>query len=145
MNKMLLVAVAVVALAGCKKAETTADNSASNAAASTDNSMANTAATTSNAAAPAMVTANGSGPGTYDVTQKNGDKGQTTLNADGTYVDKDSKGKEVKGTWAVTDGKTCFTPTGQSEECYTESPVGADGSFTATSSKGETVTVKKAS
>jgi len=144
MKKMLLVAVAVVALAGCKKAET-ADNSASNAAASTDNSMANTAATTSNAAAPAMVTANGSGPGTYDVTQKNGDKGQTTLNADGTYVDKDSKGKEVKGTWAVKDGKTCFTPTGQSEECYTESPVGDDGSFTATSSKGETVTVKKAS
>ena len=128
MNKMLLVTVAVVALVGCKKAETPADNSASNAAVSTDNSMTNTAATTSNAAAPAPV-----------------DKGQTTLNADGTYVDKDSKGKEVKGTWAVKDGKTCFTPTGQSEECYSESPVGADGSFTATSAKGETVTVKKAS
>jgi hypothetical protein len=145
MNKILLVAVAVVALAGCKKAETTADNSASNAATSTDNSMANTAATTSDAAAPAMVTANGSPPGTYDVVMKDGSKGKTTLNADGTYTDVDAKGKETKGTWAVKDGKTCFTPEGKTAECYTESAPGADGSFTATSAKGETVTVKKSS
>jgi hypothetical protein len=146
MNKMLLVAAAAVALAGCNKAAAPADNSASNAAAATN--TADTNATDMNATAPAaaaMVTANGSPPGTYDVAMKDGSKGKTTLNADGTYTDVDSNGKETKGTWAVKDGKTCFTPTGKTAECYTESAVGADGSFTATSAKGETVTVKKAS
>jgi hypothetical protein len=141
MNKMFLLAAAAVSLAGCQKAATPTDNGASNAAAS------NTAATNSAApAATAMATANGSPPGTYDVTDKKGTKSQAKLMADGTYVDTDAKGKEIdKGTWNVTGGKTCFTPTGKTAECFKETAVGADGSFTATSDKGETVTVKKAS
>ena len=142
MNKMLLVAVAAVALAGCKKAETGTENAAYN---ETSNASANEAAATEAPAAGNVVTANGSPPGTYDVVMKDGSKGKTTLNADGTYTDVDAKGKETKGTWAVKDGKTCFTPDGKTAECYTESAPGADGSFTATSAKGETVTVKKSS
>ncbi|UIP05671.1 hypothetical protein LY632_08080 [Erythrobacter sp. SDW2] len=95
------------------------------------------------AAAPAV--ANGSGPGTYEVTGEDGSVGTSIINADGTYSDLDADGKVVaEGTWAVKDGKTCFTPKaeGAEEECYTESAPAADGSFTATSDKGGSVTVK---
>jgi hypothetical protein len=135
MNKMFLVAASAVALAGCHKATAPTDNAASNAAAT---------APAPAPAAAAMVTANGSPPGSYDVTDKKGTKSVAKLMADGTFVDTDAKGKEIdKGTWNVTNGKTCFT--GKNAACYKESPVGPDGSFTATSNKGETVTVKKAS
>ncbi|HEX6072253.1 MAG TPA: hypothetical protein VFY95_04520 [Sphingomicrobium sp.] len=97
-------------------------------------------------AAATMVTANGSTPGTYEVTMKDGTKSKATLMADGTYADTDPKGKETKGTWNVTGGKTCFDPDGaEGPMCYTESAVGADGSFTATPDKGDPVTVKKVS
>ena len=60
-----------------------------------------------------MVTANGSTPGTFEVTMKDGKKAQSVLNADGTYVDRDASGKETgHGSWNVTDGKTCFDPEG---------------------------------
>lgn len=139
MKKLLLVAAATVALAACNQKANTSNEAAAPAA----NDMG------TNAAAPtetAMTTANGSSPGTYDVTAKNGTKTQTTLNADGSYADMDSTGKvTAKGSWNVTDGKTCFDPEGkEGPTCWTETPVGADGSFTATSDKGEVVTVKKA-
>jgi hypothetical protein len=138
MKNALLITAAVVALAGCQKAATNSENAAASAASN--------AAEPAPAAAPAaMVTANGSTPGTFEVTSKDG-KGTTVLNADGTYSDTDPKGKETKGTWNVTGGKTCFDPEGsEGPACYTESAVGADGSFAATSDKGEKVTVKKVS
>jgi hypothetical protein len=135
MKTMLLLAAATAALAGCNQA-------AKNAA--------EPAASTSNATAPAtpaaMVTANGSTPGTFEVTDKDGKKSQSVLNADGTYVDKDASGKETgHGTWNVTNGKTCFDPDGkEGPECFAETATGADGSFTATSDK-HVVTVKKVS
>ena len=134
MKHLLLVAAAAAALVGCQKPAAQSNQAASNAA-----------ATPAPAPAPAaMVTANGSTPGTYEVTTKDGKKGHTVLNADGTYVDTDPGGKETKGTWNVTGGKTCFDPEGaEGPACYAETAVGADGSFTATSDKGETVTVKK--
>ena len=67
-----------------------------------------------------------------------------TLNADGTYQDLDAEGGVVaEGTWAVVDGKTCFTPTteGVDGECWTEGEPAEDGSFTATSDAGAEVTV----
>ena len=77
--------------------------------------------------APALTAANGSPAGTYEVTA-----------ADGTVL--------AEGTWAVTDGKTCFTPTTEGVEamCYTETAPAADGSFTATPDSGEPVTVRPA-
>lgn len=95
------------------------------------------------AAAPAV--ANGSGPGTYEVVSADGSIGTSIINADGTYSDMDADGKVIaEGTWAVTDGKTCFTPTTEGVEamCFTESAPAADGSFTATPDKGDPVTVR---
>lgn len=99
------------------------------------------------AEAPAMVTANGAGPGTYEVTAADGTVGTTVLNADGTYTDTDAEGAVVaEGSWAVVDGKTCFTPTTEGMEamCFTESAIAADGSFTATGDDGTVVTVRPA-
>ena len=91
--------------------------------------------------------ANGSPAGAYEATAADGTVTTTTLNADGTYTDVDAAGTTVaEGTWAVTDGKTCFTPTteGVTPMCYTESAPAADGSFTATPDEGEPVTVRPA-
>lgn len=93
----------------------------------------------------AMTTANGSAtPMTAQVSGADGPEGLSTLNADGTYQDLDADGGVVaEGTWAVVDGKTCFTPSteGVDGECWTESEPAEDGSFTATSDSGEEVTV----
>jgi hypothetical protein len=136
MKNVLLLAAAATALAGCNQASKTTNELAASA---------------SNATAPAipagMVTANGSTPGTFDVTAKDGKKSQSVLNADGTYVDKDASGKETAhGSWNVTSGKTCFDPGGgKGPDCFAETPPSTDGTFTATSDKGEVVTVKKVS
>lgn len=97
--------------------------------------------------APALTAANGSPAGTYEVTAADGTLTTSTLNADGTYVDAAADGSVLaEGTWAVTDGKTCFTPTTEGAEamCYTETAPAADGSFTATPDSGEPVTVRPA-
>ena len=95
----------------------------------------------------AVTAANGSPAGAYEATAADGTVTTTTLNADGTYTDVDAEGTTVaEGTWAVTDGKTCFTPTteGVTPMCYTESAPAADGSFTATPDEGDPVTVRPA-
>lgn len=99
------------------------------------------------AAEPAPVTvANGTPAGTFEVTAADGTAGGTSvINADGTYTDSDADGKLVaEGTWAVVDGKTCFTPKteGQKPMCFTETAPAEDGSFTATPDEGDPVTVR---
>lgn len=94
----------------------------------------------------AMTAANDSPvlPGAYTVTAADGTVTTSTLNEDGTYTDTAADGTVLaEGTWAVADGKTCFTPTteGVPAMCYSESAPGADGSFTATPDEGEPVTV----
>ena len=94
-----------------------------------------------------VTAANGSPVGAYEATAADGTVTTTTLNADGTYTDVDAEGNTVAaGTWAVTDGKTCFSPTteGATPMCYTESAPAADGSFTATPDEGDPVTVRPA-
>ncbi|HEU0311160.1 MAG TPA: hypothetical protein VFR36_08090 [Sphingomicrobium sp.] len=136
MKNVLLAAVAVVALVGCQQPAESSDE----AAAAND-----VTAVAPEATPTAMVTANGTTPGTFEVTAKDGTKSQTVLREDGTYSDMDASGAEVaKGTWTVTDGKTCFDPDGdEGATCYAETAVGADGSFTATPDEGDPVTVKK--
>jgi len=99
-------------------------------------------------AEPSVATsANGSVAGTYEATAADGTVTITTLNADGTFKDTDTTGAAVaEGTWAVTDGKTCFSPTteGATPMCYTESTPAADGSFIATPDEGDPLTVKPA-
>lgn len=133
MKSLLLVAVAAATLVGCQKAAT-----------NTNDTAAASNATAPAPAAAGMVTANGSTPGTFEVTAKDGKKSQSVLNADGTYVDKDASGKDTgRGTWNVTNGKTCFDPEGnEGPECFAETAASADGTFTATSDK-HVVTVKR--
>ena len=102
------------------------------------------AAPATEAAAPAAAApAAAPGAGSYDVTNPDGTKGVTTIMADGSYVDRDSNDKVVaKGKMAMKDGKTCFTPEGGKEECFTDSTPGADGSFTATGADGKVTQVK---
>ena len=120
----------IALLAACgAKTDTAAEPAASDSAMAAD---------TASVAAVETPTA-----GTYDVTNPDGSKGTTTLNADGTYVDHDAAGKEMaKGKYAMKDGKTCFMPDGGKEDCYTESTRAADGSFTATDAKGAVTKVK---
>lgn len=97
--------------------------------------------------ATAMVSANGSPVGKYQSTDAKGAVTTTELRNDGTYTDTDADGKvTAEGTWAVTDGKTCFTPKTEGVEamCYTESAPADDGSFTATPDKGDPIMVKPA-
>jgi hypothetical protein len=127
MRKMMICA-AVLALGACQQAEAPATEEA--------------AATE---AAPPAASAAQLAPGTYEVTMADGMKITTEVKADGTYEDRDAAGKVTeKGTWAVTDGKSCFDPEGEDAVvCHVDGPVGADGSFTATPDKGDPVTVKK--
>jgi len=99
------------------------------------------------AEAPAVTAANGSPAGTYEVTAADGTVTTTVLNEDGTFTDTSADGTVIaEGTWAVTDGKTCFTPTTEGAEatCYTESAPAEDGSFTATPDSGDPLTVRPA-
>lgn len=89
--------------------------------------------------------ANSPAPGTYEATAADGSVTNVTLNADGTYSDVAADGTVIaEGSWAVTDGKTCFTPTTDGVEamCFTQSAAEEDGSFTATPDKGDPVTVR---
>ena len=93
-------------------------------------------------ATPAPAADSGTAPGTYDVKMADGTMGTTTINADGTYVDTDAKGKQVKGLYATHDGKDCFDPEGdEMGMCWAVTKPGADGSFTATADDGTVVTV----
>ena len=66
----------------------------------------------------------------------------SVINADGTYVDTDPKGKQVKGLYASHDGKDCFDPEGDElGMCWARSAPAADGSFSATADDGTVVTV----
>ncbi|GMN01771.1 hypothetical protein [Erythrobacter sp. MTPC3] len=92
-----------------------------------------------------LTTANGTvTPMMAEVMGADGPQGMSRVNADGTFQDMDADGGIVaEGTWAVVDGKTCFTPSteGVDGACWTESEPAEDGSFTAVSDTGEEVTV----
>ncbi len=128
MKKLILLA-SCAALASCSGKEPAADETTAPAA----------EATVAAAPAAAQVVA----PGSYDVTYPDGTKAVETLLADGTYVARDTADKVTeKGKWAAKDGKTCFTPEGKAEECFTESARSADGSFTATGADGKVTQIK---
>lgn len=81
-------------------------------------------------------------PGTYNVAWEDGTTSVFTLNDDGSYA-ATRNGENEEGTSAIVDGKICFTPAAEGAEtnCWTNSEVGADGSFTSVSDDGETVTL----
>ncbi len=128
-GKIVLTATLALALAACGKKE---------------EAPAATASETTADAAMTDAAASGPKPGTYEVTDAPGKKvGTTTINADGTYADDMATGQRIAGIVKVSDGKTCFDPSGPAAaQCFTESAPAADGSFTATDEKGAVVTVR---
>ncbi|MEE1876326.1 hypothetical protein [Altererythrobacter litoralis] len=129
--KKLIVAASFLAIAGCTQPNEQTDEAAAPAEAEM--------------AAPTV--SNGSPPGTYEATATDGSVMTTVINADGTYSDTAADGTLVaEGTWAVVDGKTCFTPTTEGREpmCFTVSAAADDGSFIATPDAGDPVTVRPA-
>ena len=62
----------------------------------------------------------------------------------GTYVDTMEGEETATGNWLVKEGKSCLTPEGGAEMCWTDSARADDGSWTATAEDGTTVTVRKA-
>ena len=127
--KRLAIIASLALLAACEAR----DDAAAPEAAATETMPVDAAAT------PAA----GPTPGSYDVTYPDGTTSVDTLMADGTFVSRDANDKVVdKGTWAVKDGKTCFTPEGKAEECFTEGPRNPDGSFDATGADGKVTKVK---
>ncbi len=129
MMKKLVMIAAIAALAGCSQQ---AEKAAEVEAAPVES------------AAPA-VTDSASFVGDYDVKMADGKMAKTTINADGTYSNTAPDGKEAKGKFAMKDGKECFDADGdEAEICWTSTKPAADGSFSSTSSTGETVSVTPA-
>ena len=127
--KKLIALAAIAALAACGDREAEAPAAEDTAA----TAEADTAAMSDDPA------------GTYTVKMADGTTGTTVINADGTYVDTDKDGKQIKGTFARRDGKDCFDPEGdEAEQCWTVGTPAADGSFVATAPDGKTtVTVTR--
>ena len=85
-------------------------------------------------------------PGTYSVTELDGTKMTEVLAADHTYTETVHGQKIEAGAWALVGGRTCLTPSegaGAEARCYTDSPLAADGTFTATPDRGDPMTVRK--
>jgi len=130
MKKLVLLAALVAVSACSQKSEEKKDTAAA------------PAETAAPAAAAAPAVGSGTAPGTYDVKMADGTMATTTINADGTYVDTDAKGKLIKGQYATHDGKDCFDPEGdEMGMCWAVTKPAADGSFTATADDGTVVTV----
>lgn len=121
--KHLIALASIAVLAACSQAETEAPAAEETVAAP--------------APMPGSVT-----PGTYKVAWEDGKTSDFTLNEGGSYVST-RDGETEEGTSAIVDGKICFTPSGEGAEtnCWTNSAVAADGSFTSVSDAGETVTL----
>jgi len=127
---VLLTASAALALVACDKPIPAPDANA--VAMNADANMTTT---------PANWT--GFEPGFYVVTAADGSKNDFELKDDGTFTVTDAAGKVTTGTIAMKEGKGCFTPVGGTEKCWTNAAPGADGSWTATATDGETSNVMK--
>ncbi|WP_427967301.1 hypothetical protein [Altererythrobacter sp.] len=125
--KKLVAYSGAILLAACSQAEAPAD----------------TEADTTSVAETATV----EGAGTFDYASEDGSlSGQVVMNEDGTYTDNQVGQEPTTGTWALKDGKTCFTDSaeGAEEVCWTDGEPDADGSFISTSPDGVTVKVSEA-
>ncbi len=127
--KRLIVAAAVVALAGCNQSEPAPAPEAT------------TAAVAEPMAADGKPTA-----GKYKITTADGKTMMEEVKADGTYVDTDADGKVVEtGTWVQkSPTQYCYTKAeeGATEVCNTEG-VDANGVWTSTNPEGKSATVER--
>jgi hypothetical protein len=137
MKKLILLA-SLAALAACSKPE----EAAAPPEAAASETMPMDAGT---ASSEAMADPNAIQPGTYDIVDKDKKSATLTIAADNTYAFTTEEGV-VKGTVAAKDGKFCYDAEGDKDPtmCWTNGKPAADGTWTATSDDGQTVTVKRA-
>lgn len=135
MRSLVLIATAIALSACSQGAEEAPAAEADTAPAAANAAVAAPAGTSALAAADAA--------GTYTVSWADGTTTETTINADGTYIDTMGGEETARGTWEVKEGRSCLTPEGGAELCWTDSAPAADGSWTATADDGTTVTVTK--
>lgn len=133
MRSLVLIA-ATVALAACSQEAEEAPSAAE---------ATETVAAPGDMAAATSVAASAEKPGTYMATWADGSTTTTVVNADGTYTDAMDGNETGHGTWVLKEEKTCFTPEGGAELCWTDSEPASDGSWTATADDGTEVTVVK--
>ena len=96
--------------------------------------------------AESVETAIAGGAGLYETATEDGRMAQTVMREDGTYTDLDPDGAELeKGTYTTEGDRTCFDPEGDDEAyCYTNGPLGEDGSFSTTRDGADAaITVKR--
>lgn len=80
--------------------------------------------------------------GDYDVTAADGTKWHAKIGRDGTYSAAYTDGKMENGTVVASNGQACFDMDGDGRpRCWKLSDPRATGSFTATDSRGEKVSV----
>ena len=112
--RRLIIALPLLALAACNKAETPAPAETTAAATPTVAASMDSAA---------MV-------GSYEIKNADGTVVSETINADGTFVDTRDGTEVQRGKWRADGARTCFDPDGADPEmCFTTSQPSADGSF----------------
>jgi hypothetical protein len=85
--------------------------------------------------------------GDYTFVDKDKKQGTLSIAADNTFSGTMPDGTAMKGTVAEKDGKACYDGEGDKPPtlCWKNDPPAADGTWTATSDDGQTVTVTRAS
>lgn len=139
MHKILLLAAATVALAGCSKEQAAPPADDANLAAAD----ANAAMADANAAAPAATPAAMSLNGTSWTYTRKGKNIQESIDATGNYVSSSGTEHIDHGTYVLKDGKQCFTSAMDKEGqvCWTAKDAAIGETAEAVSDKGEKLMV----
>lgn len=146
MNKLLLIA-GCAALAACGQSEEAApaDNANVAAAEEANAAMADANADGANASGTALASINETSWEFVDPKSKK--EVISSVDATGKYIDQTKTGNEHldHGTAVMKDGKACFTSAMNTdgEVCWTDPMLAVGQSGETTSSKGETLTVKR--
>ena len=139
--RIALLAMTALAIAGCKKTETTTVNTTNDVA--VENVVSGNNVAMSNAAAPAaaLTTLNET---SWEFNRKGKDL-QDSVDATGKFITVSGKEHIDHGTAVMKDGKGCFTSamTKDGEICWTDPLIAIGGSGEIVSNKGEKLPIKR--
>lgn len=140
--RIALLAMTALAIAGCKKTETTTVNTTNDVAVENVVSGNNVAMT--NAAAPAAALAS-INETSWEFTRK-GKAMQESVDSSGKYIVVSGKEHIDHGAVVMKDGKACYTSamTKEGEVCWTDPLIAVGGSGETISDKGEKLSIKRA-
>ena len=139
--RIALLAMTALAIAGCKKTETTTVNTTNDVAVENVVSGNNVAMTNAAAPAAALATLNE----TSWEYQRKGKDLLESVDATGKYIIVSGKEHVDHGTIVMKEGKACFTSamTKDGESCWTNPPIAIGGSGETVSDKGEKLSLKR--